>query len=465
LSIIVKPHTVNYYLLAITLSGLFLLALIGFHMIHEIGEVENAFLKSHSDNSKHELQRAVNETLSSANKLADNIAQWDETSQQISDPTYYVYWKKNRLRDVKRIPSYVSEIELYRLNKKTLIVPTNSSLPDTVPDILTFVRTDNNMPFLCVFRPIFIHDSSKEIFGYVGLKIDFLKAMLDLNLFSHNDVTSMIFKNSNTVNPRIIPEDIVNHIQTSELHRNELDQLKNVIYVTFAYTAGLVFLLLAILYWLVLVLFAKPLSQLDQYIRTFKNDKTQEQLPDLNKHFFVYEISNLARSFQDYHLRLEQYQNNLKQLNNELEDRVRHRTRELESTNKELEAFSYSVSHDLRAPLRTIDGFSQVILDDYGQILDDSGKDYLSRVRNSAQHMAKLIDDLLNLSRITRTEFRKSLVNLSSLANSKKDQLLEKLGGKAVPKGKEPEGKKVEVKDIKAEAQTAPKTKAGPQVQ
>jgi signal transduction histidine kinase len=90
--------------------------------------------------------------------------------------------------------------------------------------------------------------------------------------------------------------------------------------------------------------------------------------------------------------------------------------RELEGANRELEAFSYSVSHDLRAPLRTIDGFSQILLEDYATELDGEGQDYLGRVRAASQHMGNLIDDLLDLSRVSRRPLRKELVDLSSVA-------------------------------------------------
>lgn len=89
--------------------------------------------------------------------------------------------------------------------------------------------------------------------------------------------------------------------------------------------------------------------------------------------------------------------------------------RSLAAANAELEAFSYSVSHDLRAPLRSIDGFSQALLDDYNSSLDDIGRDYLNRVRAATQRMGHLIDDMLSLSRVTRTEFKLETVDLTSL--------------------------------------------------
>jgi PAS domain S-box-containing protein len=94
------------------------------------------------------------------------------------------------------------------------------------------------------------------------------------------------------------------------------------------------------------------------------------------------------------------------------------RNAQLLSSNSELEAFCYSVSHDLRAPLRSIDGFSQALLDDYADRLDDTGKQYLQRVRAGAQRMAALIDDLLTLSRITRAELQRQSIDLSEMASS-----------------------------------------------
>ncbi|HUP40158.1 MAG TPA: CHASE3 domain-containing protein [Vicinamibacterales bacterium] len=91
---------------------------------------------------------------------------------------------------------------------------------------------------------------------------------------------------------------------------------------------------------------------------------------------------------------------------------------ELAETNKELESFSYSVSHDLRAPLRSIDGFSQILLEDYGEQLNDEGKDALKRVRKAAMTMGELIDALLSLSRVSRAELRITRVDLSALAAS-----------------------------------------------
>jgi PAS domain S-box-containing protein len=109
-------------------------------------------------------------------------------------------------------------------------------------------------------------------------------------------------------------------------------------------------------------------------------------------------------------------ENQVRQVNAELERRVRHRTAQLEAANEELVAFSYSVSHDLRAPLRGIDGWSLALVEDYGDQLDPRARGYLERVRSESQRMGNLIDDLLRLSRVTRSEMNHDFIDLSSAA-------------------------------------------------
>jgi PAS domain S-box-containing protein len=113
----------------------------------------------------------------------------------------------------------------------------------------------------------------------------------------------------------------------------------------------------------------------------------------------------------------------INQLQTELEQRVTERTAQLKLSYQEMESFAYSVSHDLRAPLRSIDGFSLALLEDYGDSLDEGGKDYLRRIRCATQKMAQLIDDILKLSRITRCELTLETVNLTKMAEIIADEL------------------------------------------
>jgi signal transduction histidine kinase len=124
------------------------------------------------------------------------------------------------------------------------------------------------------------------------------------------------------------------------------------------------------------------------------------------------EIGRLDRALRRAGIMIRMRDRELRSLNTSLERSLH----EQQILNKELEAFSYSVSHDLRAPLRSIDGFAQALREDWGDRLDETGQDHLSRVRNAAQRMGRLIDDLLKLSRLSRAQVQRIDVNLAQIA-------------------------------------------------
>src|SRR3989441_7013065 len=142
------------------------------------------------------------------------------------------------------------------------------------------------------------------------------------------------------------------------------------------------------------------------------------------------ELGTLTDAFNQMLGRIQDQKNELQRYAADLERRVEERTHELQERNEslrrnaaellaantELDAFAYSVSHDLRAPLRSIDGFSQVLLEDYAAQLDEAGRQSLHRVRAASQRMGTLIDDLLKLARVTRAEMRTEDVGLSGMA-------------------------------------------------
>lgn len=111
------------------------------------------------------------------------------------------------------------------------------------------------------------------------------------------------------------------------------------------------------------------------------------------------------------------------QMNAELEKRVAERTAQLEKANRELEAFSYSISHDLRAPLRAMNGFSQAVIEDFGDLIPAEGRRYLETIRQNAEHMGDLIDDLLAFSRLSRKPLEREPIAMNRLVDSALDEL------------------------------------------
>ena len=163
----------------------------------------------------------------------------------------------------------------------------------------------------------------------------------------------------------------------------------------------------------------RPLEQLSQTLASVHLDA----LPPAGRvealaHGASLEVAALARETEELIRRLHEARTAIAEEEERLQQAVEHRTAELRAINEELESFSYSVSHDLRAPLRAIDGFSRALEEDCGAQMDDEARDYLARIRRASQRMGSLIDSLLRLSRLSRSEMHLQKVDLSAMATA-----------------------------------------------
>jgi PAS domain S-box-containing protein len=177
------------------------------------------------------------------------------------------------------------------------------------------------------------------------------------------------------------------------------------------------------------------LSRCEQVFTTAKPADFEVQYQDLNgeRRFFEsvaaplrdqLQVTNVIIYARDVTER-KHFQQQLRQQQELLEDMVKERTRDLETSHRELENFSYSISHDLRAPLRRIEGFGKALLDDYGEALPEDGRHYAQRMCEGARQMSQLIDDMMQLSRISRAELNHDWIDFSKLAASLLNRLRE----------------------------------------
>jgi signal transduction histidine kinase len=167
---------------------------------------------------------------------------------------------------------------------------------------------------------------------------------------------------------------------------------------------------------------AKPIVDLAKVAATVSQDKNYSTRASPSAE--ADEVGLLITAFNQMLTEIQRRDEELRKAHDELEDRVTQRTRELLMANRELEAFSYSVSHDLRGPVDALNGFTYVLLKEYGEKLDPKAKDLLQHIRSSGRRMIQLIDDLLNLSRVTSSALQAEPVDLTAIARSIADDLM-----------------------------------------
>ncbi len=364
----------------------------------------------HEEIAREEIAQALERLFDESRSVARKFAQWDETRQQLTNPAYYTYWRQNRAPRVGMLPPYFEAVELYSTDGTLLAEPLDPDMPSAVVrtgDGGLLIRQDEHV-HLYYFLPITGVDGDAVLLGHVGIKVNVLEGLKAFQKFKYTDVQRIRFEAER--GRQIPPEQILEHVRFSLIPDDEVGRMYGLVYQTIAEFAIAGTILGSILLYLLVYLIAIPLRRLSRHIDALREDDAVARRGDHAGVMRVTELEKVRRS-------LNEYQNALQNYREHLEDLVEQRTDELTVMNKELESFSYSVSHDLRAPLRTIDGFSHALSEECGQDLNESGQNYLKRIRDACQRMAALIDDLLHLSRVTRTGMNVREINLSQIAD------------------------------------------------
>jgi len=311
------PLPIAAYLIGFFTISLLLFALIGGWMLLQMNKVTSAAEAGRQQAAESEMQAAVETVLNASRTLGAQLAQWDETHQQLRDDTYYEYWRNTRVLQTARTPHYVTDVDIYDHKGAILLSALGSSMPAQLPESLQFVRVEGGLPYLYQFTHVTDRGDVHTIIGYLGLRIDFGHALFDLNRFVHVDTDSFEFLAQNQ--EHIAADEILLHLRYSEHQTGETSELESVMLTTLYGFTALALLLVTISYFLTSSLLHAPLRRLAQYIEDLRRGHGDISMTSpRGGALCVREFDVLRSSIINYQHELEEMHSHLDQKNKEL---------------------------------------------------------------------------------------------------------------------------------------------------
>ena len=314
-----KPQTFSFSLhtlLVVFLTGGILTFVgLGINLLVKVQEVNQAAITERTTDAKLEMTRALQKLLENATDLSSRFSNWDEVQQQISTPTYYAYWREQRMQKVRQLPDYVVDIELYNTDGHALIKPHTSTLPNPIPVNERFFTHEYNTLFLYRFSPVYDRIDTNEIIGYTGIKLDVLPALLILYHFSYIHVDSIKAASFTEVLTTI--DEILPYLEFESLPSPQSTNLESLIKWNLLHFSILMAGLVLLMYFLFSYFLKRPLAALLKQINTLRagnpSPLLESQLP-----LAVTEIDTLKESLIRYQFDLDKVHSKLDRQNVEL---------------------------------------------------------------------------------------------------------------------------------------------------
>jgi diguanylate cyclase (GGDEF)-like protein len=315
----IRPRTLSFSLhsllvLFLSIGVVFFIGL-GLNLLFKVEEVNQAAAAQRLQDAQMEITRALEQLMQNAEELGLHFSAWDEVQQQLLTPTYYAYWREQRMQKATRLPNYVMDIELYNMHGNALIRPHTSSLPAPMPTSATYIAFEDGNPYLYRFTPVFDRIEPEKTIGYTGIKIDVLTALLSLYHFSHTQANSIHF----TPFTEHLTEStqLLQYLEFKPLPSPQSSNLESLIKWNLLHFSILVAGLIVLMYFLFSYFLKRPLATLVQQINTLRNGNPT---PLLESEFglSVKEIDTLKESLVRYQHDLDKVHSKLDRQNVEL---------------------------------------------------------------------------------------------------------------------------------------------------
>jgi len=315
----IRPRTLSFSLhsllvLFLSIGVVFFIGL-GLNLLFKVEEVNQAAAAQRLQDAQMEITRALEQLMQNAEELGLHFSAWDEVQQQLLTPTYYAYWREQRMQKATRLPDYVMDIELYNMHGNALIRPHTSSLPAPMPTSATYIAFEDGNPYLYRFTPVIDRIEPEKTIGYTGIKIDVLTALLSLYHFSHTQANSIHF----TPFTEHLTEStqLLQHLEFKPLPSPQSSNLESLIKWNLLHFSILVAGLIVLMYFLFSYFLKRPLATLVQQINTLR-DGNPTPLLESEFGLSVKEIDTLKESLVRYQHDLDKVHSKLDRQNVEL---------------------------------------------------------------------------------------------------------------------------------------------------
>ena len=298
------PLSITTYGVLYILLGLVLFGGFSWLTVNELSILQKETRERNLHLAREELSETVSHILEDSEKLAKSFANWEEAIQQLSNATYYSYWREYRVKSASFVPNYLSGVELYNRDGIALANPSDNDMPNQVNLPITSVKLikQRNKDNLYYTLPIAFDFKSNEVGGYVLIKIDFLKALSELQRFKYADIKSIALDAQEK--SVISQSDIMQHLKTGVIPNLEFKQLQNLMYDTLRRFAVVGVSLSLLLLYLLIHLFGLPSRRLSRHIDALRRGD-HEQISNADKYrLAVAEFEKVRLSLNDYQSQL-----------------------------------------------------------------------------------------------------------------------------------------------------------------
>jgi diguanylate cyclase (GGDEF)-like protein len=315
----IKPHKLTFSLHTLLVlfltGGIIVFVGLGVNLLLKVQQVNQATTTERLTNANLELTRALQKLTQDAADLGLHLSIWDEVQQQLVTPTYYAYWREQRMRKIGQLPDYVVDIELYNTDGKALVQPHTSSLPDPLPANESYFTHEHNISFLYRFTPVYDRIDTNKIIGYTGIKLEVLPALLTIYHFSHTQADSI--KTLGFTEKLTNIEQLLPYMEFEPLPSPQSINLESLIKWNLLHFSILMAGIVLLMYFLFSYFLRRPLAILVNQINTLRAGNPS---PLLESQFplAVTEINTLKESLVRYQFDLDKVHSKLDTQNEEL---------------------------------------------------------------------------------------------------------------------------------------------------